>query len=134
MSQNSEWTAPAAIWSTRTSLARMDNKWTALVVITLGRGGGLRFGDLRVLVDGISAKVLTETLRDLERDGLVARHAYAELPPRVVYELTELGCTLHEPIRELGDWAERHAEEVLAAREAYDVGRSPVSSAAYQSS
>lgn len=78
MSQNSEWTVSAPIWSTRTSLARMDNKWTALVVIALGRGSGLRFGDLRTLVEGISAKVLTETLRDLERDGLVARHAYAE--------------------------------------------------------
>ena len=115
------------------SLARMDNKWTALVVIALGRGSGLRFGDLRALVEGISAKVLTETLRDLERDGLVARHVYAEVPPRVVYELTELGCTLHEPIRELGDWAQRHAEEVLAAREAYDIGRSPASSSAHQS-
>lgn len=123
MSQNSEWTAPAAIWSTRTSLARLDNKWSALVVIALGRGSGLRFGDLRTLVEGVSAKVLTETLRDLERDGLVARHAYAEMPPRVVYELTELGCTLHAPMQELGDWAERYAEEVLAAREAFDAAR-----------
>jgi len=123
MSQNSEWTASAPIWSTRTSLARMDNKWTALVVIALGRGSGLRFGDLRTLVEGISAKVLTETLRDLERDGLVARHAYAEVPPRVEYELTELGCTLHVPMRELGGWAERYAEEVLMAREAYDAAR-----------
>ena len=89
MSQNSEWTASAAIWSTRTSLARLDNKWPALVVIALGRGSGLRFGD----------------------------------PSRVVYELTELGCTLHAPMRELGDWAERYAEEVLAAREAFDTAR-----------
>jgi DNA-binding HxlR family transcriptional regulator len=119
LSQNPEWTALTAIWSTRTSLARMDNKWTTLVVIALGRGS-LRFGDLRALVDGVSAKVLTETLRDLERDGLVARQVYAEMPPRVEYELTELGCTLHMPLQALGLWAEAHTEEVLAAREAYD--------------
>lgn len=121
--QNPEWTASTAIWSTRMSLARMDNKWTSLVVIALGRGGSQRFGDLRALVDGVSAKVLTETLRDLERDGLVARHVYAEVPPRVEYELTELGSTLHAPMRALGRWAEEHAGEVLAAREAYDAGR-----------
>jgi DNA-binding HxlR family transcriptional regulator len=83
LSQKPEWTAATAIWSTRMSLARLDNKWTAMVVIALGRGDGLRFGDLRAVVQGISAKVLTETLRDLERDGIVARHEYAEMPPRV---------------------------------------------------
>lgn len=119
LSQNPEWTALAAIWSTRMSLARMDNKWTTLVVIALGKDS-LRFGDLRSLVEGVSAKVLTETLRDLERDGLVARHVHAEVPPRVEYELTELGCTLHMPLQALGDWAELHTAEVLAAREEYD--------------
>lgn len=104
------------------SLARMDNKWTALVVIALGRGN-LRFGGLRAAVEGISAKVLTETLRDLERDGLVARHVYAEMPPRVEYELTALGGTLYSPMRALGQWAEDHAAEVLVAREAYDAAR-----------
>src|SRR5687768_6150251 len=101
----------------------MDNKWTAMVVIALGRNGGLRFRDLRTVVEGISAKVLTETLRDLERDGLVARHEYAEMPPRVEYELTELGRTLHVPLQALGRWAEEHTAEVLAAREGYDAGR-----------
>ncbi|GAA3682049.1 hypothetical protein GCM10022267_80960 [Lentzea roselyniae] len=123
MSQNPEWTASAAIWSTRTSLARMDNKWSTMVVIALGRSGGLRFRDLRATVEGISAKVLTETLRDLERDGLVARHEYAGMPPRVEYELTELGRTLHLPLQALGLWAEEHAAQVLAAREAYDSAR-----------
>ncbi|MEQ0558460.1 helix-turn-helix domain-containing protein [Amycolatopsis sp. NEAU-NG30] len=104
------------------SLARLDNKWTAMVVIALGRCGALRFGGLRATVEGISAKVLTETLRDLERDGLVARHEYAEMPPRVEYELTDLGRTLHVPLQALGRWAEEHAAEVLAAREAYDAG------------
>jgi len=101
----------------------MDGKWTTMVVIALGRGDGLRFRDLRAVVQGISAKVLTETLRDLERDGLVARHEYAEMPPRVEYELTPLGRTLHVPLQALGRWAEEHAAEVLAAREAYDAGR-----------
>lgn len=122
LSQNPEWTVSTPIWSSRMSLARMDNKWTALVVIALGRGN-LRFGDLRAAVEGNSAKVLTETLRDLERDGLVARHVHAEMPPRVEYELTALGGTLHGPMRALGQWAEDHAAEVLVAREAYDAAR-----------
>ncbi|KOX19905.1 HxlR family transcriptional regulator [Saccharothrix sp. NRRL B-16348] len=106
----------------RTSLARIANKWTAMVVIALS-GGRLRFGDLRTAVDGISGKVLTDTLRDLERDGLVTRHVHAEMPPRVEYELTTLGRTLHAPLQALGRWAEEHIEEVLAARETYDTRR-----------
>lgn len=103
----------------RTSLARIANKWTAMVVIALS-AGRMRFRDLRTTVEGISAKVLTETLRDLERDGIVTRHVYAEVPPRVEYELTALGRTLHAPLQALGHWAEEHISEVLAARESYD--------------
>ncbi|MDX3526798.1 helix-turn-helix domain-containing protein [Streptomyces sp. ID05-39B] len=103
----------------RTSLARIANKWTAMVVIALS-ADRMRFRDLRATVDGISAKVLTETLRDLERDGLVTRHMYAEVPPRVEYELTPLGRTLHAPLHALGLWAEEHMTEVLTARESYD--------------
>jgi len=103
----------------RTSLARIANKWTAMIVSALS-GGRLRFSDLRSTVDGISGKVLTNTLRDLERDGLVSRTVYAEVPPRVEYELTTLGHTLHAPLRALNRWAEEHIEQVLAAREAYD--------------
>jgi DNA-binding HxlR family transcriptional regulator len=106
----------------RTSLARIANKWTAMIVIALGPSR-LRFRDVRTTVDGISAKVLTDTLRDLERDGLVSRHVYAEVPPRVEYELTPLGQTLHAPLQALGRWAEAHIEEVLAARESYDARR-----------
>lgn len=106
----------------RTSLARIANKWTAMVVIVLS-DGPLRFGDLRTAVEGISGKVLTETLRDLERDGLVERHEYAEMPPRVEYELTVLGRTLHTPLQALGTWAEQHIEEVLTNRETYDARR-----------
>jgi DNA-binding HxlR family transcriptional regulator len=106
----------------RTSLARIANKWTAMVVIALSTGR-MRFGVLRNTVQGISPKVLTDTLRDLERDGLVARYAYAEIPPRVEYELTALGRTLHTPLHALGRWAEENIPEVLAAREAYDTLR-----------
>ena len=103
----------------RTSLARIANKWTAIIVMALS-DSRLRFGDLKAAADGISGKVLAETLRDLERDGIVARHAYNEMPPRVEYELTALGSTLREPLRALGAWAEAHVEEVLDARDAYD--------------
>jgi DNA-binding HxlR family transcriptional regulator len=106
----------------RTSLAHIANKWTAMIVIVLG-GGRQRFGDIRSAVDGISGKVLTETLRVLERDGMVERHVYAEMPPRVEYELTPLGHTLHEPLRALGIWAEKHIEEVLVARDKFDTRR-----------
>jgi DNA-binding HxlR family transcriptional regulator len=109
----------------RSSLVHIANKWTAMIVIVLGRGP-IRFGDLRTAVDGISGKVLTETLRVLERDGLVQRCAYAEIPPRVEYRLTALGNTLHEPLRALGHWAEQHIEEVLAARADFDAGRPPL--------
>ena len=102
----------------RTSLARIANKWTAMVVIALS-AGPMRFRDLRTSVDGISAKVLTETLRDLERDGLVTQHVYGEVPPRVEYEFP-LGRTLYAPLQALALWAEEHFAEVLAARESYD--------------
>jgi DNA-binding HxlR family transcriptional regulator len=122
MSQNSTFDVLTATCPSRTSLARIANKWTAMVVIALSTGT-MRFGELRTTVDGISGKVLTDTLRDLERDGLVARHVYAEVPPRVEYELTVLGHTLQAPLQALGHWAEQHITEVLAARESYDARR-----------
>jgi DNA-binding HxlR family transcriptional regulator len=122
MSQQPDWNVLTASCPSRTSLARIANKWTAMVVIALG-DGRLRFRDLRATVEGISGKVLTDTLRDLERDGLIARHAYAEVPPRVEYELTTLGRTLHAPLLALSRWAEEHIAEVLAARENHDAHR-----------
>jgi DNA-binding HxlR family transcriptional regulator len=119
MSEKTEFNILTATCPSRTSLARIANKWTAMVVIALGTGR-MRFGDLRTTVDGISSKVLTDTVRHLERDGLVTRHIYPEIPPRVEYELTALGHTLHAPLRALGYWAEEHIPEVLDAREAYD--------------
>lgn len=108
----------------RKSLARIANKWTAMIVIALG-DGRLRFGKLQSEVGGISGKVLSETLRDLERDGIVARHVHDEIPPRVEYELTELGRTLRDPLNVLRLWAEAHVHEVDRAREIYDARQAP---------
>ena len=114
-----EWNVMVSSCPSRTSLARIANKWTAMIVIALSPGA-LRFGHLRHAVDGISGKVLAETLREFERDGLVTRTSYDEMPPRVEYELTVLGRTLREPLTALATWAESHAAEVLTAREGYD--------------
>lgn len=89
----------------------------------------MRFGEIRLALDGISAKVLSETLRDLERDGIVERHAFAEIPPRVEYRLTPLGATLESPLDALCTWAEQHIAEVLANRHRFDADRSPASDA-----
>lgn len=113
------WNVMVATCPSRTSLARIANKWTAMIVIALS-GGSMRFGELREAVDGISGKVLADTLRDLERDGILTRTAFDEMPPRVEYALTPLGETLREPLTALGRWAESHIEEVQAARESYD--------------
>jgi DNA-binding HxlR family transcriptional regulator len=119
MSQATNWSVLAGSCPSRTSLARIANKWTAMVVTVLDERA-LRFGDIRKALDGISGKVLTDTLRDLERDGLISRRAYAEMPPRVEYALTPLGRTLHAPLTALCRWAEEHIPEVLVAREGYD--------------
>ena len=114
------WNVMLAACPSRTSLARIANKWTAMIVIALSDGPA-RFGAIREAVAGISGKVLATTLRDLERDGIVTRTAYDEMPPRVEYELTALGETLREPLTALGMWAEQHIEEVLDARDAFDL-------------
>lgn len=113
------WNVMLASCPSRTSLARIANKWTAMIVISLSDGPA-RFGHIRQAVAGISGKVLASTLRDLERDGIVTRTAYDEMPPHVEYELTALGQTLREPLTALGLWAQQHIEEVLDARDAFD--------------
>jgi DNA-binding HxlR family transcriptional regulator len=122
MSQQVDWSVLARTCPSRTSLARIANKWTAMIVTVLA-DKELRFSEIRTALDGISGKVLTETLRDLERDGLVERQAYAEVPPRVESRLTSLGQTLFGPLRSLVEWAESHVPAVLAARELYDQQR-----------
>ena len=109
----------AAGCPTRQALDRIADKWTALVVGLLAERPH-RFGELRRAVDGISQKMLTQTLRSLERDGLVDRRAYPTVPVTVEYSLTPLGLTLTEPLAAIRTWAEEHIEAVLAARERYE--------------
>ncbi|MFD0691129.1 winged helix-turn-helix transcriptional regulator [Actinomadura fibrosa] len=94
----------------------LSGTWTSVVLYAL-RDGPLRPGELRHRIGGISQKVLTETLRRLERDGLVERRRYAEAPPRVEYGLTGPGRGLLDPIMALGRWTERYADEVLDAQD-----------------
>jgi len=100
-------------------LDRIAEKWTGLVVLALGEET-LRFGELRARIGGVAPKVLTQTVRALERDGLLTRTVYAEVPPRVEYRLTDLGRSLREPLAVVQDWAERNVSRVLAARERAD--------------
>ncbi|GAA2793164.1 helix-turn-helix domain-containing protein [Nonomuraea dietziae] len=107
-------------WDTRADcevrqiLDRVADKWSLLVIALLDRRS-LRFTELRRLIDGVSQRMLTRTLRHLERDGLVSRTVHATVPPRVDYELTPLGATLHATIRELVTWTETHQNEIAAA-------------------
>lgn len=103
----------------RDILDRVGDKWSVLVVILL-KDGRMRFSGLRRAVDGISQRMLTQTLRQLERDGLVERTVYPSVPVRVEYALTALGRTLIEPLSALAHWAEDHREVILSARAAYD--------------
>ena len=104
---------------TRTVLDRIGDKWTVLVVLTL-LDGPQRFSRLRDRIGGVAPKVLTQTLRSLARDGIVTRTAFAEIPPRVEYDLTPLGRSLEEPIRSIAAWSESHMPRITRARTAYD--------------
>jgi DNA-binding HxlR family transcriptional regulator len=114
---NGEWTVFSPKCPSRRSLARIANKWTAMIIILL-HDRPLRFGELHREVGGITKKVLTDTLRALERDGMIHRTDHPDGHAR--YELTELGRTLHEPLRALQIWAESHVEDVLDAQDCYD--------------
>ena len=103
----------------RQVLDRIGDRWSVLVVLTLATGT-LRHGEIAARIGGITPKMLTQTLRALERDGLVARTVYAEVPPRVEYALTELGHDLVGLTRQLERWAETHMPDVEAARASYD--------------
>lgn len=102
-------------------LARVGDKWTVLVVSTLG-DGPKRFNELRRALGSISQRMLTLTLRGLERDGLVTRTVFATVPPRVDYELTQLGRSLLEPVSELGLWARSNRAAIQDARARFDTG------------
>ncbi|MGQ0615476.1 MAG: winged helix-turn-helix transcriptional regulator [Acidimicrobiia bacterium] len=103
----------------RAALDRVADKWTVLVIGALEQGPR-RFSDLRRINCGISQKMLTQTLRCLERDGLVSRCVFDTQPPSVEYSLTPLGSTLITPLRVFVDWAETHIETILDAQAAYD--------------
>jgi DNA-binding HxlR family transcriptional regulator len=100
-------------------LSRVGDKWTVLVVQYLG-SGPMRFSELKRTIGGISQKMLTATLRGLERDGFVTRTVFPTIPPRVDYELTELGRELLTPVRALGEWARKNTLRILEAREKFD--------------
>jgi DNA-binding HxlR family transcriptional regulator len=101
-------------------LVRVGDKWSVHVIHVLGAEGTLRFGELRRRIPQISQRMLTVTLRGLERDGLVRRTMYPEVPPRVEYAVTPLGGTLREIVRSLIDWSGAHLLEVDAARARFD--------------
>ncbi len=100
----------------RLAVELIADKWTVVMLYSLSKGP-VRHGELIELIGGISRKMLTQTLRRLESHGLVRRHAYAEVPPRVEYELTPLGATLIDPIHILTKWATANGEAVLEAQE-----------------
>jgi DNA-binding HxlR family transcriptional regulator len=102
-------------------LSRVGDKWTVLVVSTLGNGPK-RFNELRKALGSISQRMLTLTLRALERDGLVTRTVFPTVPPRVDYELTRLGRSLLEPVSELGLWARKNRMAIADARVRFDAG------------
>jgi DNA-binding HxlR family transcriptional regulator len=97
------------------TIAMISDKWKVLIICKL-RGGTLRFNELMRALKGITQRVLTHQLRELEADGLVSRVVYAEVPPRVEYSLTTLGTTLVPVLEKLEDWAKEHSDELLDAR------------------
>jgi DNA-binding HxlR family transcriptional regulator len=102
-----------------TVLARVGDKWSVLIVSLLG-DGPRRFSEIKRMVGGISQRMLTLTLRGLERDGLVTRTVFPTIPPRVDYELTDLGRSLSVPVGALGAWARENQLKIATARQAFD--------------
>lgn len=98
----------------------VGNKWSAIVIYCLAYSPK-RYSQLQNKIEGISQKMLTQTLRNLERNGLVERQVFPEVPPRVEYSLTPLGETLIEPLAFLADWTEAYFEEVRSARDRFDI-------------
>ena len=100
-------------------LARVGDKWSVFVIMMLD-DGPKRFNELKRMIGGISQRMLTLTLRGLERDGLITRTVFPTIPPRVDYELTDLGRGLAKPVQALGQWAFEHKQEIATARTTFD--------------
>ena len=100
-------------------LARVGDKWSVYIIVLLG-DGPKRFNEIKRLVGGISQRMLTLTLRGLERDGLVTRTVFPTIPPRVDYELTDLGRSLWAAVEPLGSWAQDHVKDIIQARDKFD--------------
>jgi len=105
-------------------LARVGDKWSVLIIVLLGNGAK-RFNEIKRMVGGISQRMLTLTLRGLERDGLVKRTQFPTIPPRVEYELTPLGRSLWKAVEPLGAWASGHVKHITRARAAFDKKANP---------
>jgi DNA-binding HxlR family transcriptional regulator len=103
----------------RQILDRIGDTWSVLVIGSLA-DGPRRYSQLAARIDGVSPKMLTQTLRGLERDGMISRTVFAEVPPRVEYELTGLGRSLLGLVGDMNTWAEKHIGDVIGARDAYD--------------
>lgn len=106
-------------------IGRVADKWTMIVLEVLTEHGELRFGRIATLAEGISQKMLTQTLRAMERDGLVVRTVHPVVPPHVEYRLTDMGASLSEAFCGVWVWAARHVGRIEAARDAYDTRRLP---------
>ena len=100
-------------------LNRVGDKWSMQIVMALSNGSR-RFSELKREIDGVSQRMLTLSLRGLERDGLISRRVTPSIPPRVDYELTELGISLREPVKALGQWANEHIDCIRAAQQRFD--------------
>lgn len=100
----------------RDIIERVNDKWSMLAILALGGYGKLRFGELRKLIPDVSQRMLTVTLRNLEGDGLITRAIFAEMPPRVEYELTDLGNSLMKQLLVFADWANANADRILKNR------------------
>lgn len=104
-------------------IGRVADKWTMIVLDVLAENGELRFTRIAALSGGVSQKMLTQTLRQMERDGLVVRTVHAVIPPKVEYRLTDLGFSLAEAFCGVWTWAETHLDRIEAARQAFDTAR-----------
>lgn len=116
----SQWNAYALKCPTRVMLDRIADKWAMLALVLLAKNGSTRFNRLRATIEGVSQKVLSQTLKRLERDGLISRRVFPTVPVTVEYTITKLGLSLAHATQELILWSERNIESVLAAQQQYD--------------